>query len=85
MHDTGFSMTASQIGRTSIVYRRDKGVLSEFCRYDPAWRVKMTMPDGGLFSTSRDIARFAHSFLESRSPVLSQESVKAMLDQQSPG
>lgn len=85
MSDTGFSVTKANIGRAAIVYRRDKGELAEFCRYDPGWRVNMTMPDGGLFSTPQDIARFANSFLEDRSPLLTEESSKAMLSPQSQG
>ena len=42
----------------------------------------MTMPDGGLFSTPTDIARFANSFLESGNGILSQESVNEMLSKQ---
>ena len=85
MRDTGFAVAGTKIERTAVVYRREKGVVTEFCRYDPAWRVRMTMPDGGLFSTPRDIALFAHSFLQSRSPVLSGASVDTMLRRQSEG
>jgi CubicO group peptidase (beta-lactamase class C family) len=85
MRDTGFAVAESKITRTAVVYRREKGVVTEFCRYDPTWRVRMTMPDGGLFSTPRDIALFAHSFLEARSPVLSGASVATMLSRQSEG
>jgi CubicO group peptidase (beta-lactamase class C family) len=85
MHDTGFAVAESKIGRTAVVYRREKGVVTEFCRYDPAWRVRMTMPDGGLFSTPLDFAVFANSFLSGRSPVLSGASVDAMLSRQSEG
>ncbi|MCE2861608.1 MAG: Esterase EstB [Verrucomicrobiota bacterium] len=85
MRDTGFAVTETKIDRTAVVYRREKGVVTEFCRYDPAWRVRMTMPDGGLFSTPRDIALFAHSFLQARSPVLGGATVEAMLGRQSEG
>jgi len=85
MHDTGFAVAQTKLEPTAVVYRREKGVVTEFCRYGPAWRVRMTMPDGGLFSTPRDIARFAHSFLPARSPVLSWASVEAMLERQSEG
>ena len=85
MRDTGFAVTETKIDRTAVVYRREKGVVTEFCRYDPAWRVRMTMPDGGLFSTPRDIALLAHSFLQARSPVLGGATVEAMLGRQSEG
>ncbi len=85
MHDSGFAVAETKIERAAVVYRREKGVVTEFCRYNPAWRVRMTMPDGGLFSTPRDIALFAHSFLPARSPVLSGASVDAMLERQSEG
>ena len=45
----------------------------------------MTMPDGGLFSTTMDIARFANSFLDQGQSVLVEDSVKTMLSQQSAG
>ena len=85
MRDTGFAVAETKIERTAVVYRREKGVVTDFCRYDPTWRVRMTMPDGGLFSTPRDIALFAHSFLQARSPVLSEASVGAMLSRHSEG
>lgn len=82
MNDTGFAVPADSLGRTATVYRREGEELSVYCRYDPTWTVSMTMPDGGLFSTPMDIARFANSFLESENGVLSQASVKQMLTKQ---
>ncbi len=85
MRDTGFSVAADQASRTAIVYRREKNELSIYCRYDPTWRVHMTMPDGGLFSTPQDIAIFANSFLAKDSPILRAETVSMMLSPQSTG
>ncbi|MEQ1826906.1 MAG: serine hydrolase domain-containing protein, partial [Pirellula sp.] len=85
MRDSGFSVETSKVDRTAVVYRREKGALSIYCRYDPAWKVKMTMPDGGLFSTPHDVARFANSFLDKQWMLLREESVNAMLSQQSNG
>jgi CubicO group peptidase (beta-lactamase class C family) len=85
MSDTGFAIPKEKIDRAATVLRRRDGVTDVFCRFDPAWDVTMTMPDGGLFSTTRDIARFAQSFLDGRNRVLSDESIKQMLTRQSDG
>jgi CubicO group peptidase (beta-lactamase class C family) len=82
MNDTSFAVPADSLSRTATVYRREGQELSVYCRYDPEWSVRMMMPDGGLFSTPMDIARFANSFLESGNGVLSQESVHEMLPKQ---
>ncbi|MCA9126295.1 MAG: beta-lactamase family protein [Planctomycetales bacterium] len=82
MLDTGFSVPPAKIPRTAVVYRRELERLKVYCRYDPQWNVQMTMPDGGLFSTPSDIAKFANAFLESSAGVLSEESVTAMLTKQ---
>lgn len=85
MRDTGFSIPAAKIDRAATVYRRQDGQLVVYCRFDPAWEVRMTMPDGGLFSTPQDIAAFAQSFLAEKSPILSAKAVEAMLTRQSEG
>jgi CubicO group peptidase (beta-lactamase class C family) len=85
MRDTAFAIPAAKIDRAATVYRRQDGQLVIYCRFDPAWEVRMTMPDGGLFSTPRDIAAFAQSFLAKKSPILSAKSVEAMLTRQSEG
>ena len=85
MKDTGFSLIGETTNRAAVVYRREAGALSVFCRYDPMWNVRITMPDGGLFSTTMDIARFANSFLDQGQSVLGEDSVKTMLSQQSAG
>lgn len=80
--DTGFFVPAEKLNRSAVVYRRQSNTLSVFCRHDPQWKVRMTMPDGGLFSTPADIAQFANSFLKHGPGVLSQDSVAAMLTAQ---
>jgi CubicO group peptidase (beta-lactamase class C family) len=85
MNDTYFVIPASQAGRTAVVYRNGKGKPVTFCRYDPNWKISMTMPDGGLFSTAGDIAKFVQMFLDNNGSVLSRESVKAMLTEQPSG
>ena len=85
MRDTAFAIPTAKIDRAATVYRRQDGQLAVYCRFDPTWEVKMTMPDGGLFSTPQDIAAFAHSFLAGKSPILSAEAVEAMLTRQSEG
>ncbi len=85
MSDTMFDVPAEKVGRTAVVYRRQQGELVEFCRYDANWKVAMTMPDGGLFSTPAHIAKFAEAFLNGGRGVLKPESVTEMLTRQSDG
>lgn len=85
MQDTGFSIAREKLPRAAVVYRRERDTLVEFCRYDPEWRVAMTMPDGGLFSTPADIAKFATVFLKDGQPILSKQSASEMTDVQSEG
>lgn len=85
MNDTGFSVAPEKVPRTAVVYRREKTGLDVYCRYDPQWEVTMTMPDGGLFSTTADIARFTNAFLRRESGLLSEASFNTMLSPQSEG
>ena len=85
MHDTGFTVAPQHIERTAVVYRKEDDTSVEYCRYDPNWQVHMCMPDGGLFSTTRDIAKFAAAFLEGGKPIISEMSVREMLKPQSAG
>lgn len=85
MHDTGFAVPPDKVDRVAVVYRRKKGETVEYCRYDRDWSVKMCMPDGGLFSTPADIARFADAFLNEGGGVIGEDSVRIMLTMQSDG
>lgn len=85
MKDTGFAIPRQKASRSAVVYRRDNGADVVYCRYDPDWKIGMTMPDGGLFSTPRDIARFAGAFLHGGQGVLTRGSVDAMLTEQRDG
>jgi CubicO group peptidase (beta-lactamase class C family) len=85
MNDTHFIVPPSEAQRVAIVYRDVRGERTEFCRYDPAWKVTMTMPDGGLFSYPREIAKFLQLFLDDDGRVLSRDTVRTMLTRQSPG
>jgi CubicO group peptidase (beta-lactamase class C family) len=85
MNDTGFSIRPGAVKKAAVVYRKEDDSAVEFCRYDPQWQVTMTMPDGGLFSTTSDMAKFASAFLSGGRPILSKESVDEMRSQQSEG
>jgi CubicO group peptidase (beta-lactamase class C family) len=85
MRDSYFIVPAAEAGRTAIVYRDTKDKRVEFFRFNPNWKVTMTLPDGGLFSTPRDIARFLQVFLDDDGTVLAKSSVKAMREQQTAG
>jgi CubicO group peptidase (beta-lactamase class C family) len=85
MTDTDFAVPRQKIDRASVVYRRENNEPVVYCRFDPSWNVRMTMPDGGLFSTPRDVARFAESFLDDQDTLLSKDCVDMMLQEQAGG
>ena len=96
MNDTFFAIPPSHAERMAVVYRRIEGRRETFFRFDPKWKMMMTMPDGGVFSTPRDVAKFVTAFLEDESipesitvkgqaPILSRESMKLMRTEQAPG
>jgi CubicO group peptidase (beta-lactamase class C family) len=45
----------------------------------------MTLPDGGLFSSPREVMKFVQTFLDDNGSILARESVRAMRTQQAPG
>jgi CubicO group peptidase (beta-lactamase class C family) len=85
MRDSYFILPPAEAERVAVVYRDTRRQRTTFFRFDPAWRVSMTLPDGGLFSSPREIQKFLQVFLTNDAQVLSRESVKAMLTPQAPG
>jgi CubicO group peptidase (beta-lactamase class C family) len=85
MRDSYFIIPAAEAHRTAMVYRDTKDERVVFFRFNPHWKVTMTLPDGGLFSTPGDIARFLQVFLDDDGRVLAKSSVKAMCERQSAG
>jgi CubicO group peptidase (beta-lactamase class C family) len=85
MNDTYFIVPPTAAARVAVVYRDNRGERVPFCQWDPAWKVTMTMPDGGLFSYPREIMKFLQLFLDDDGRVLSRESVRAMRTVQAPG
>jgi CubicO group peptidase (beta-lactamase class C family) len=91
MRDTYFAIPAAEGERAAVVYRNARNPAdgkmqrSTFFRFDPNWRVEMTMPDGGLFSSPREILKFLQLFLDDDGRVLSHDSVRAMRTVQAPG
>lgn len=85
MRDTYFIIPPKEAERTAVVYRDARGERVTFFRFDPSWKVSMTLPDGGLFSSPREIAKFLQVFLDDDGKVLSHETVKAMRTQQAKG
>jgi CubicO group peptidase (beta-lactamase class C family) len=85
MRDSYFIIPAAEARRTAIVYRDTRQERVVFFRFNPDWKVTMTLPDGGLFSTPRDIARFVQVFLDDDGRVLDSSSVKAMRERQTAG
>jgi len=85
MHDTYFIIPPSEAQRVAVVYRDAREQRVTFFRFDPAWRVTMTLPDGGLFSSPREVMKFLQMFLDDSGQVLSHRSVNAMRTPQSAG
>ncbi|QDU92618.1 serine hydrolase domain-containing protein [Lignipirellula cremea] len=86
MRDTYFAPPRSVASRMAEVVRReDDRDDTVFFRFDPAWQIKMAMPDGGLFSTPADVVKFTQMFIRNDGKVLSQESVRTMLTEQASG
>lgn len=85
MNDTFFVIPRAAAPRVAVVYRDTREARVEFCRFDPAWNVTMTMPDGGLFSYPREIAKFVQLFLDDSGLVFSHDTVRSMLKAQTPG
>jgi CubicO group peptidase (beta-lactamase class C family) len=85
MRDSYFIIPQSAAARTAVVYRDTKDERVTFFRFDPEWKVTMTLPDGGLFSSPREVARFLQVFLDNDGSVLTKSSVRSMLTPQMAG
>jgi CubicO group peptidase (beta-lactamase class C family) len=85
MNDSHFIVPTAESSRVAVVYRDARGERTPFCRYDPGWKVTMTMPDGGLFSYPREIMKFLQLFLDDDGSVFSQDTVRAMRSSQAAG
>ena len=85
MKDTYFIVPPAEAARVAVVYRDNRNDRSTFCRWDPTWKVTMTMPDGGLFSYPREIMKFLQLFLDDEGRVLAHDTVRAMRTQEAPG
>jgi CubicO group peptidase (beta-lactamase class C family) len=85
MDDTYFIIPPAEAKRVAVVYRDSREGRVEFFRFDPTWKVTMTLPDGGLFSSPRQIMKFLQVFLNDDGSVLSRDSVKLMRTDQAPG
>lgn len=85
MRDTYFIIPPTEAHRVAVVYRDERDKRVTFFRFDPHWKVVMTLPDGGLFSSPREVMKFLQIFLDDNGTILARESVKAMRTQQAPG
>ena len=85
MRDTRFRPAPRDADRVAVVRRRRAGGEDTFFRFDPAGEASMAMPDGGLFGTAADVARFTDLFVSGGGRVLTGESVAEMLTEQAPG
>lgn len=85
MNDAYFALPTKTADRLAVVYRKVQGNRETFFRFDPAWKMNMAMPDGGLFSTTDDTAKFVAAFLAEDDKPLARETKRQMLAEQAPG
>jgi CubicO group peptidase (beta-lactamase class C family) len=85
MNDTYFLLPTSLADRLAVVYRKIDGKRETFFRFDPTWTMRMTMPDGGLFATTADTAKFVQAFLTADGPILQPDTMRQMLTEQATG
>ncbi|MBN1674869.1 MAG: beta-lactamase family protein [Kiritimatiellae bacterium] len=80
------TLPAAEAARIAVVYRanRQRPRWALF-RYDPSVQMLNSLPDGGLFCTARNLAKFYQMFVDNDDRVLSKQSVEAMLSEQVPG
>ena len=71
--------------RIAAVYRVKQGKQFLYFHYEPGMTMRNDLPDGGLFSTCRDLLKFYQMFLDNDGRVLKPESVREMLREQAPG
>ncbi|MBI3698124.1 MAG: serine hydrolase, partial [Acidobacteria bacterium] len=84
MKDSSFQPPAAVAQRVAALYA---GLQLSY-RYDPSFQITNPAPNGGLFSTARDMAAFVQMFLNggryNGAQILSPASVRAMLTDQTP-
>ncbi|HYM09606.1 MAG TPA: serine hydrolase domain-containing protein, partial [Bryobacterales bacterium] len=88
MADTSFQPPASAAGRVAVLYADRDGKREAYYRFDPAFRITNPAPNGGLFSTARDMAAFVQMYLNRGEyngvQVLGSGEVRLMLSDQTP-
>ena len=88
MTTTTFRPPASAARRVATLYADAAGRRDITYRFDPEFRITNPAPNGGLFSTAREMASFVQLFLNGGSynsaPILSPATVKQMLANHTP-
>ncbi len=88
MKDSSFQPPAADARRVAALYRAGATARELEYRYDPSLRITNPAPNGGLFSTGRDIAAFVQMFLNqgryNGAQALAAETVRMMLADQTP-
>jgi len=86
MRESTFQPPASAARRVAALYVDRDGPSELAYRYDPEFRITNPAPNGGLFSTAREMAAFAQMFLNEGSyngqQILSAGAVRQMLADQ---
>ncbi len=88
MSQTSFQPPAAEARRAAALYDDRGGARRLGYRYDPSFRITNPAPNGGLFSTARDMAVFVQMFLNGGSyngaRILTPAAVREMLADQTP-
>ena len=85
MRDSTYRPRAADAGRMAAVFQEQRGVRRLLYRFNPDVRIQNDAGDGGIFSTTRDMAKFEQMFLDNDGKVLSRASVAFMHQAHRPG
>ncbi|MDO8542151.1 MAG: serine hydrolase domain-containing protein [Opitutaceae bacterium] len=85
MSDSTYAPPASVAGRMAAVYQEQRGARRLIYRFNPDLKIQNDAGDGGVFSTTRDMAKFEQMFLDNNGTVLSRASVTEMHRAHRPG
>jgi hypothetical protein len=77
MRDTTYHPRPSEAGRMAALFQEQRGVRRLIYRVKPEFEVRNPAPDGGIFSTVRDMAKFDQMFLDNDGRVLARAHARS--------
>jgi CubicO group peptidase (beta-lactamase class C family) len=84
MRETFYAPPTELAGRMAALIQERKGERKMLFRLNPAFKIVNAAPDGGLFSTTRDMAKFLRLFLVNDGSILSRQTVETMVTPHDP-